>query len=67
MCDANIQCQCQIAVKNAYRQLRNDGVADLSAFNTATTIFRYHHPEKTLRQARITVSEWLADDAGLLH
>ena len=59
MCEAANDCRCHLAVTNAYRQLRGRGITDVAAFDTATIIFRFHHPEKTVMQARATVSDWL--------
>lgn len=52
-------CRCERAVVTAYRELRALGVADLDAFRTCTTLFRFHHPEASLREARRLAAEWL--------
>ncbi len=59
MCERNDHCRCQTAVTRAYHSLRGRGVRDLDAFETATVIFRFHHPESTVVQARSMVAEWL--------
>ena len=64
MCEAYRGCRCYRAVTNAYEQLKTRGVTELSAFDTATVIYRFHHPEKTVQQARSQISDWLASDNG---
>ena len=65
MCETNEACRCQAAVTRAYHNLRGRGVRDLDAFDTATVIFRFHHPEATVIQARSVVAEWLDDGAQM--
>jgi hypothetical protein len=59
MCETYDGCRCQMAVTNAYRQLRERGVSDFNAFDTAAVIYRYHHPDTTVTQARSQIAEWL--------
>ena len=40
--------RCERAVVNAYRDLRQIGTDDLSAFGACTTLYRIHHPESSL-------------------
>lgn len=63
MCDESKDCSCHVAVTRAYRELRERDIPELSAFDTAATIFRLHHPEISERTARFTIAEWLDDDA----
>lgn len=65
MCETDQNCICQSAVRRAYHQLRGRGVRDLDAFNTATVIFRFHHPEASIIQARSVVAEWLDEGAQM--
>ena len=50
---------CERAVITAYRDLRTRGTGDREAFETCTTLYRIHHPESSLAEARILVSEWI--------
>lgn len=50
---------CERAVVTAYRELRDVGTADVAAFNACTTLYRIHHPEASLNEARRLVSEWI--------
>jgi hypothetical protein len=46
-------------VVTAYRELRSRGTADMSAFAACTTLYRIHHPEASLNEARRLVAEWI--------
>ncbi len=50
---------CERAVVNAYRELRAFGNADLDSFRACTTLYRIHHPEASLDEARLLVAEWV--------
>jgi len=51
--------RCERAVITAYRDLRAHGNADLDAFRACTTLYRIHHPEASLNEARRLVAEWI--------
>ena len=51
--------RCERAVVTAYRELRDGGDADLDAFRACTTLYRIHHPEASVSEARRLVSEWI--------
>ena len=51
--------KCERAVITAYQELREVGTQDLTAFNACTTLYRIHHPEASLNEARRLVSEWI--------
>lgn len=51
--------RCERAVVTAYRELREAGADDLSAFRACTTLYRVHHPEASLTEARRLVAEWV--------
>lgn len=57
--DGMILRRCERAVVTAYRDLRNFGTDDLSAFTACTTLYRIHHPEASLNEARRLVAEWI--------
>jgi hypothetical protein len=46
-------------VVTAYRELRRSGTADINAFGACTTLYRIHHPEASLNEARRLVAEWI--------
>ena len=51
--------RCERAVVTAYRDLRQLGSDDMAAFQACTTIYRIHHPESSLNEARRLVAEWI--------
>ncbi len=51
--------RCERAVVTAYRELRACGTSDFSAFTACTTLYRIHHPEAPLSEARRLVAEWI--------
>jgi hypothetical protein len=51
--------RCERAVITAYRELRQRGTDDPSAFRACTTLYRIHHPEASLDEARRLVAEWV--------
>ena len=57
--------RCERAVITAYRDLRHLGAGDLSAFQACTTLYRIHHPEASVNEARRLVAEWI--DHHVVH
>lgn len=51
--------RCERAVVVAYRELRGIGAPDLAAFSACTTLYRIHHPEASVNEARRLVAEWI--------
>jgi hypothetical protein len=51
--------RCERAVVAAYRELRALGNPDLDSFRACTTLYRIHHPEASLNEARRLVAEWI--------
>jgi streptomycin 6-kinase len=56
---SHITRRCERAVVTAYRELREAGNPDLAAFAACTTLYRIHHPEASLEEARRLVAEWV--------
>ena len=56
---AEIGRRCERAVVMAYRELRRGGRADMDAFLSCTTLYRIHHPEASMSEARRLVAEWI--------
>lgn len=50
---------CERAVVTAYREQRAHGTGDVNAFLACTTLYRIHHPEASLNEARRLVAEWI--------
>ena len=50
---------CERAVVTAYRDLRQLGSDDMAAFQACTILYRIHHPEASLNEARRLVAEWI--------
>jgi hypothetical protein len=51
--------RCERAVVTAYAELRQHGTDDISAFDSCTSLYRIHHPEASLGEARRLVAEWV--------
>jgi hypothetical protein len=51
--------RCERAVVTAYRELRVHGNGDLESFRACTTLYRIHHPESSIDEARRLVAEWI--------
>ena len=51
--------RCEAAVVTAYSELRHYGADDMSAFIACTTLYRIHHPEASINEARRLVAEWV--------
>ncbi len=51
--------RCERAVVTAYSELRHRGTDDMTAFVACTTLYRIHHPEASLSEARLLVAEWV--------
>ncbi|MCU0887749.1 MAG: hypothetical protein MUF65_08820 [Rubritepida sp.] len=56
---SHIARRCERAVVTAYRELRDVGQSDLQAFQACTTLYRVHHPEASVAEARRLVAEWV--------
>jgi hypothetical protein len=56
---SHIARRCERAVVTAYSDLRALGTDDPSAFAACTTLYRIHHPEASLTEARRLVAEWI--------
>lgn len=56
---SHIARRCERAVVTAYRELRDLGTPDPDAFRACTTLYRIHHPEASLSEARRLVAEWV--------
>jgi streptomycin 6-kinase len=51
--------RCERAVVTAYRDLRQLGSDDPAAFRACTVLYRIHHPEASVSEARRLVAEWI--------
>ena len=51
--------RCERAVVTAYRELRQIGSDDMSAFQACAALYRIHHPEASIGEARRLVAEWI--------
>ena len=56
---SQISRRCERAVVTTYSELRQYGTDDMSAFDACTTLYRIHHPESSLGEARRLVAEWV--------
>jgi hypothetical protein len=52
-------CRCERAVLQAWHDLRALGSDEVSAFHACTTLYRIHHEDASLHDARDIVAEWL--------
>ena len=57
--ESQIARRCERAVITAYRDLRQLGTDDMVAYTACTTLYRIHHPEASLNEARRLVAEWI--------
>jgi hypothetical protein len=57
--ESQIGRRCERAVVTAYSELRQIGSDDMSAFQACTALYRIHHPEASISEARRLVSEWI--------
>ncbi|MCT6879160.1 MAG: hypothetical protein ACRCVY_00995 [Commensalibacter sp.] len=51
--------KCERSVITAYKELREAGIGEVQAFKSCTTLYRIHHPESSINEARRLVSEWI--------
>ncbi len=51
--------RCERAVVTAYSELRQIGSGDMAAFQACTALYRIHHPEASIGEARRLVAEWI--------
>lgn len=56
---SHIARRCERAVVSAYRELRAHGTTDPDAFRACTILYRIHHPEASMNEARRLVAEWI--------
>jgi hypothetical protein len=59
VCDTAKFCNCEIAVRRVYRELRERNIPNLAAYDTAAKIYRMHHPEVSALEARYDIADWL--------
>jgi hypothetical protein len=57
--ESQIGRRCERAVITAYSELRQIGSGDMSAFQACTALYRIHHPEASVNEARRLVAEWI--------
>lgn len=57
--ESQIARRCERAVVTAYVELRQIGTDDISAFKACTSLYRIHHPEASVNEARRLVAEWI--------
>ncbi|MDR3538528.1 MAG: hypothetical protein P4L71_18680 [Acetobacteraceae bacterium] len=57
--ESRIARRCERAVVTAYSELRQIGTDDMAAFQACTSLYRIHHPEASLNEARMLVAEWI--------
>ncbi len=50
---------CKTSVTRAFYGMLDHGATPYGALVAAAQVYRYHHPEETLKIARSVVEEWL--------
>ncbi|CAI3922696.1 unnamed protein product [Commensalibacter communis] len=55
----NIQRRCERSVITAYQELKSAGVDEVQVFKSCTNLYRIYHPESSITEARLLVSEWI--------
>lgn len=53
-------CKCRDAVRRCYTGLSDCGQPEQYAMEAAITVYRYHHPECSVRVAETVVGRWVA-------
>lgn len=53
-------CKCYAAVMRTYNGMRNE--PEHVALEAAQRVYRYHHPEDTIRDAHLTVESWINEN-----
>ena len=59
MCVELQDCNCRAVVTRVYRELREKGLSDPAAFDSAARVFALYHPETTPRGSCYAIAEWL--------
>lgn len=57
--ESHITRRCERAVITAYSELRQIGIDDMSAFKACAALYRIHHPEASISEARRLAAEWI--------
>lgn len=52
-------CDCRTAVLRTFDELRKRNMSETAALESATAVFRFHHPEIPATDALKTVDEWI--------
>lgn len=52
-------CDCRTAVLRTFDELRKRNMSETAALESATAVFRFHHPEIPATDAFKTVDEWI--------
>lgn len=55
----NIQRRCERSVITAYQELKSAGIDEVQIFESCTNLYRIYHPESSITEARLLVSEWI--------
>lgn len=61
MCEMSVNCDCREAVTRTFRELKSRNVADEKALESAATVYKFHHPSSSEKEARSVVNNWLLD------
>lgn len=64
MCVVLDGCECYAAVTRVYRELRERDVSDAAAFDTATRVYLFYHPEEAGKEAPHRVAQWIEEFAA---
>lgn len=56
---ADNRCDCRTAVLRTFDELRKRQMSETAALESATAVFRFHHPEVPALDALKTVDEWI--------
>ncbi|CAK7192122.1 hypothetical protein COMNV_00307 [Commensalibacter sp. Nvir] len=51
--------RCERSVVTAYQELKLVGIDELQIFESCINLYRIYHPESSLTEARLLVSEWI--------
>lgn len=54
-----IKRKCERSVVTAYQELKAAGIDEVQIFQSCTNLYRIYHPESSVTEARLLVSEWI--------
>jgi hypothetical protein len=57
-----VRCKCKPAVLKTYQSLMQDGNPQRVAVEAALRVYRFHHPQDSKEDSKLTVERWVFAD-----